>query len=291
MCVRVYSNITAGTSSQIQAVLDEGIVPTLMDMLRGNREEWAVQKECLWAAGNVCNGGRDEQIRHLIAQGAVQVFGAQLSRDREARMMLVVLETLENMLRVGKKDAAEEAAPGDGGRGGGGVNAVADALEECGALDKLEELQHHEDQEVYEGAVRLLETYFNAEEDDEDEEADDAPVAVGRPRPGGLGLGRGDRDGFDGNFGDFGVGAGFGFGQPQAAPAAAAVAVVVGGGVRGENEENEVVEPPGPAGENENDENGEDDDDEDEDDVAAGVARMHFGGEKAAKPKKGKPKM
>jgi len=44
-------------------------------------------------------------------------------------------------------------------------------VEECGGLDKLEQLQQHEDQHVYERAVHILDKYFGAEDEGEVVEA------------------------------------------------------------------------------------------------------------------------
>ena len=47
-----------------------------------------------------------------------------------------------------------------------GVNVYAQAIDDCGGLDKIENLQNHDNNEIYEKAVKILERYW-AEEDDE----------------------------------------------------------------------------------------------------------------------------
>jgi importin subunit alpha-2 len=42
----------------------------------------------------------------------------------------------------------------------GAVDQVAIMVEECGGLDKLEMLQNHENQQVYQQALSIIDSYF-----------------------------------------------------------------------------------------------------------------------------------
>ena len=55
----------------------------------------------------------------------------------------------------------------NGRMGGGGAYALA--VEECGGLDKIEQLQDHANADVYKKSVHLLETYFGSEDEEEDQ--------------------------------------------------------------------------------------------------------------------------
>jgi len=68
----------------------------------------------------------------------------------------VALEGLENVLKVGDLDAKAT-----------GRNPFADAIEEAEGLDKIEQLQVHQNIDIYEKAVKILETYFAAQEEDQ----------------------------------------------------------------------------------------------------------------------------
>ena len=64
------SNITAGNKAQIQAVIDEGLIPPVLYIL--NTAEFDIKKEAAWAISNACSGGTPEQIRYGII---VHLFG------------------------------------------------------------------------------------------------------------------------------------------------------------------------------------------------------------------------
>lgn len=71
------------------------------------------------------------------------------------------MEGLENILKVGEaeKDAGNT----------GGTNLYAAYIDQAGGLDKIETLQTHQNNDIYEKAVKILENYFGLDdEDDED---------------------------------------------------------------------------------------------------------------------------
>lgn len=47
-----------------------------------------------------------------------------------------------------------------------GINIYAQMIDECEGLDKIENLQNHDNNEIYEKVVKILEKYW-AEEDEE----------------------------------------------------------------------------------------------------------------------------
>lgn len=78
--------------------------------------------------------------------------------------MTVCLEGLENILKVGEGD--KEAGLNSG------INLYAQMIDECEGLDKIENLQTHDNHEIYEKAVKMLERYW-AEEDEEEHHVQD----------------------------------------------------------------------------------------------------------------------
>jgi importin subunit alpha-1 len=53
------------------------------------------------------------------------------------------------------------------GEASGGGNAYADFVDECGGMEKIEQLQNHENEELYKKALSIMERYFADEDDDE----------------------------------------------------------------------------------------------------------------------------
>lgn len=81
--------------------------------------------------------------------------------------MTVCLEGLENILKVGETEKAADADPDS-------VNIYAQLIDEADGLDKIESLQNHDNNEIYEKAIKLLETYW-LEDEDEQVTSGDAP--------------------------------------------------------------------------------------------------------------------
>lgn len=149
------SNITAGNKEQIGSVIEANIIPPLIAIL--TNADFDVKKEAAWAISNATSGGTPEQIKYLVEQGCIEPL-CNLLTIHDSRIVSVALEGLENILRVGQKEKDATGAE---------YNDYARAIEGVGGLDKIEGLQHHSNQEVYEKAVRILEVFFIPEEEEE----------------------------------------------------------------------------------------------------------------------------
>lgn len=143
------SNITAGTATQIQAVIDANLIPLLIKVLQTG--DYRSKKEAVWAISNATSGGTLEQVQYIVMQGCIKPLVDMLT-VKDAKIVRVILDSLVNILRAG-------AAPD-------GTNCCADWIEEAGGIDVIEELQQHENEEVYKKALKIIEEFFS-EEDDE----------------------------------------------------------------------------------------------------------------------------
>ncbi|KAI8012084.1 Importin subunit alpha-1b [Camellia lanceoleosa] len=149
------SNITAGNCEQIQAVIAAGLVGPLVNLLQ--TAEFDIKKEAAWAISNATSGGTHEQIKHLVDQGCIKPF-CDLLVCPGPRIITVCLEGLENILKVGEVEKTLGNT--------GDVNYYAQLIEEAEGLEKIENLQSHDNNEIYEKAVKILETYWLEDEDE-----------------------------------------------------------------------------------------------------------------------------
>ncbi|KAJ8766859.1 hypothetical protein K2173_009192 [Erythroxylum novogranatense] len=149
------SNITAGTKEQIQAVIEAGLIGPLVNLLQN--AEFDIKKEAAWAISNATSGGTNDQIKYLVGQGCIKPL-CDLLVCPDPRIVTVCLEGLENILKVG------EAEKNLGNSGD--VNFYAQMIDDAEGLEKIENLQSHDNNEIYEKAVKILETYW-LEEDEE----------------------------------------------------------------------------------------------------------------------------
>lgn len=76
----------------------------------------------------------------------------------DPRIITVCLEGLENILKVGETEK-NSGTTGD-------VNYYAQMIDEAEGLEKIENLQSHDNNEIYEKAVKILETYWLEEEEE-----------------------------------------------------------------------------------------------------------------------------
>ncbi|XP_075053956.1 importin subunit alpha-5 [Mixophyes fleayi] len=148
------SNITAGNRAQIQTVIDADIFPALINILQ--TAEFRTRKEAAWAITNATSGGSAEQIKYLVDLGCIKPL-CDLLTVMDSKIVQVALNGLENILRLGEQEAK---------RNGTGINPYCALIEEAYGLNKIEFLQSHENQEIYQKAFDLLEHYFGTEDED-----------------------------------------------------------------------------------------------------------------------------
>ncbi|CAN1219649.1 Importin subunit alpha-2 [Linum perenne] len=153
--LRTVGNIVTGDDMQTQCVIEANIIGPLVHLLQN--AEFDIKKEAAWAISNATSGGTHDQIKYLVSQGCIKPL-CDLLICPDPRIVTVCLEGLENILKVGEADKNVGNT--------GGVNLYAQMIDDAEGLEKVENLQSHDNTEIYEKAVRILETYW-LEEDDE----------------------------------------------------------------------------------------------------------------------------
>ena len=76
-------------------------------------------------------------------------------KNPDVRNLAVALEGISNILECGEQHFKNAQ----------GENEFAIVMEQEGCLDKLEELQTHPNYNIYNQALKIIETHFNEEED------------------------------------------------------------------------------------------------------------------------------
>lgn len=114
--------------------------------------------------------------RFLVAEGCIKPL-CDLLICPDPRIVTVCLEGLENILKVGEADKEMGA--------NNGINLYAQMIDEFDGLEKIENLQTHDNNEIYEKAVKILERYWSEEE----EEAENLQQQNGDGNPHGFNFG------------------------------------------------------------------------------------------------------
>uniref|UniRef100_A0A8D3D1M9 Importin subunit alpha n=1 Tax=Scophthalmus maximus TaxID=52904 RepID=A0A8D3D1M9_SCOMX len=143
------SNITAGNQQQVQAVIDAGLIPMIIQQLA--KGDFGTQKEAAWAISNLTISGRKDQVKFLVEQNVILPFCSLLS-VKDSQVVQVVLDGLKNIFIM----AGDEAS------------TIAEIIEECGGLEKIENLQQHENEDIYKLAFEIIDQYFSGDDIDED---------------------------------------------------------------------------------------------------------------------------
>jgi len=101
-----------------------------------------------------------------VHQGCIGPL-CDLLKVQDAKIITVALEGLENILKVGDVEMKQKGLP---------RNQMATWIEEAEGLDKIEELQQHDNDDIYNKVVKILSEYFEVEEEGD---ADIAPAVQG----------------------------------------------------------------------------------------------------------------
>uniref|UniRef100_A0A671NV68 Importin subunit alpha n=1 Tax=Sinocyclocheilus anshuiensis TaxID=1608454 RepID=A0A671NV68_9TELE len=170
--LRAVGNIVTGTDEQTQVVLNCDALGHFPALLTHPKEkinkfsfccainmDFGTQKEAAWAISNLTISGRKEQVAYLIQQQVVPPF-CNLLIVKDAQVVQVVLDGLSNILKMADDEA----------------ETISNLIEECGGLEKIEQLQNHENEDIYKLAYEIIDQFFSS--DDIDEDSNLVPEAI-----------------------------------------------------------------------------------------------------------------
>jgi hypothetical protein len=90
-------------------------------------------------------------MEHILKQGILELI-CHCLKLTDAKYIAVSIEGLSNLLSFGKQYYMVD-----------GKNLILQKLEQLGMYDVLENLQYHPVEIVYEKTIKLLESYFDTE--------------------------------------------------------------------------------------------------------------------------------
>jgi len=120
-------------------------MPSVIEIL--DKGDFKSQKEAAWVVTNLTSGGTPQQTGYVVEIGVLGPL-INLLTAKEARTTLVVLDAINNIMVAATKHGVKDA--------------VCEAIEELGGLDKLEALQEHNNEEVSDlhSSTDLLRTHI-----------------------------------------------------------------------------------------------------------------------------------
>ncbi|KAJ9460281.1 Importin subunit alpha [Diplonema papillatum] len=156
-CCWTLSNLTAGTQEQIQQVIQSGALPLVVKAMA--TQEFEVKKEAVWTIANLVGEGNMEQVYHAVNAGCIEPM-VELLSSGDPKLIATILKGFHCILSSGEQIVTDH----------GGSNEYKTALASSGGLDKIQALQAHSSEEVFEGASDIVMQFFASE-------IEDAPAA------------------------------------------------------------------------------------------------------------------
>ena len=109
----------------------------------------ATQREAAWCINNLSLSGKREQVSYVLQQGVLIPF-CQLLNKEDPQILVVVLDGISNLLKMASANDND-------------LMALTSQIEECGGLDRIEEMQNHRNEEIYKLAYDIIDRYFTDE--------------------------------------------------------------------------------------------------------------------------------
>ena len=119
--------------------------------------EFRIKREAAWAISNALSKGSHEHVDSLVRCMCIRPMCDMLVCG-DAKVVSILLEGIDNILKVGAAKVALSEQRID--------NPYVPIFDECEGIEKLEALQHHENNEIYKKAMFILEEYMAAQDEE-----------------------------------------------------------------------------------------------------------------------------
>lgn len=141
------SNITAGRENQIQELVEFDIIPMVISNF--SRGAYILQKEAAWVISNMCFNGTPDQIRYLVSKNVIESI-CKLLAIKDVQIIRILLEALIKIFKCFEPNH----------------QAIAYEVEKHNGLDLIEELQQHENEDIYKFTYEIIDKYFESSADE-----------------------------------------------------------------------------------------------------------------------------
>ncbi|GMF01098.1 unnamed protein product [[Candida] boidinii] len=193
-------NIVTGNDIQTQVVINSGVLPALIPLLRSPKE--SIRKEACWTVSNITAGSPDQiqsvidanlipQIIKLLASGDYKTkkeacwaisnaSSGGLTRPQQISYLVSqgCIKPLCDLLAIADNKVIEVALDAlenilrigelEKEDRNSNFNENAIFIEEAGGAEKIFECQNNENDKIYSKAYSIVEAYFSADGDDEE---------------------------------------------------------------------------------------------------------------------------
>lgn len=153
----ILSNITVGTSTQVEAVKKSGLFP-LVCRLMDSSADFRTRKEALFCIKNATFCGSIDQVRYLADEVGVIDPICRCLDYNDVRMTMTALTAIENILQCGHWIAKK--------KGRNHLNPYAVRVENSFGLEKIEMLQIRDNEDIVDKALGIISTFFPDKRDE-----------------------------------------------------------------------------------------------------------------------------
>jgi importin subunit alpha-1 len=146
------SNIAAGTKTQIALLVESGVFPKLVELVRDQVAD--VSREALWA---ICNCITGSEIDLCFKMGSLGVFDAliyTLAHYKEAHILAIALEGIFSIFSVGDIISQFNSSG----------NPFVDYFVNAGGVEHLDKLQNHNNQEIFNLTINIIDKFFTSKQ-------------------------------------------------------------------------------------------------------------------------------